>query len=113
MLRYLLDVNLPYRLKVWQSPEFLHQRDVDDTMPDADIWEFARLRDLTIVTKDSDFSDRILVKQPPPRVIHLRVGNMKFQQMDDFIAHNWAVIRSLSETHKLVSVYLDRIEVVA
>jgi predicted nuclease of predicted toxin-antitoxin system len=50
---------------------------------------------------------------PPPKVIHLRIGNIKFKQMEEFISRNWETIRNLSDNHKLVTVYLDRIEVVA
>lgn len=113
MPRFLIDVNLPYRLKIWQSPDFIHQFDIDDAMSDSEIWEYARSHNLTIVSKDSDFSDRIFVKSPPPKVIHLRIGNLKFKQMEEFIARNWDTIRTLSENYKLITVYLDRIEVVS
>jgi hypothetical protein len=28
---FLVDVNLPTRFSLWNTPEFIHQRDIDDT----------------------------------------------------------------------------------
>jgi len=41
------------------------------------VWEFARKRELVIVSKDADFSDRIIIQRPPPWVVHLRFGNLR------------------------------------
>lgn len=69
--------------------------------------------DHTIVSKDYDFSYRMIVSQPPPKVNHLRVGNMRLRAFAEFIDQNWKVIRAASDTHKLVNVYRDRIEMLS
>jgi len=43
--------------------------------PDAHIWEYAATHDFTIVTQDSDFSERVALYGHPPKVIWLRTGN--------------------------------------
>lgn len=43
-------------------------------LTDSQLWLHARENDLAIVTKDADFSQRIVLNAPPPRVVHLRVG---------------------------------------
>ena len=63
-----------------------------------------------IVTKDTDFSDRILVSMPPPWIVHLRFGNICRKEFHRFLASVWPQIESLLPTHKLVCVYTNRIE---
>ena len=77
MAKYLIDVNLPYYFSLWNTSEYLHQKDIDDMWLDEQIWEYAKENDLTIISKDSDFANRILLKNPPPKVIHIKLGNMK------------------------------------
>ena len=49
---------------------------------------------------------------PPPRVIHLRVGNMRRRDFAAWLERIWPHIESTIATHKLVNVYRDRIEAV-
>lgn len=88
----------------------MHQHDIDATLHDALIWEHARKHDLTIITKDSDFSSRILISSPPPKVIHIRLGNMDMRSFHAAIAKCWPDVLAMNETHKLVVVHTDRIE---
>lgn len=67
---------------------------------------------LAIVSKDTDFSDRILLSQPPPVVVHLRIVNLRRAGFHAFLARVWPTIELLLPAHKLVNVYLDRIEAV-
>ena len=83
---------------------------IDDEMSDSEIWAYAKDRNLTIVTKDSDFSHRIIVSIPPPKVIHIRIGNMRLRQLDVAISKMWPDIVALSNTHKLVNAFADHIE---
>ncbi|MDX9749685.1 MAG: DUF5615 family PIN-like protein [Flavobacteriales bacterium] len=110
MPRYLIDANLPRWFSQWNTADYVHQHDIDPTRHDAQIWDYAREKDLTIVTKDSDFSSRILLSEPPPKVIHVRLGNMDMRRFHEAIARCWNEVLRTSEEHKLVIVHLDRIE---
>lgn len=112
MARYLIDANLPRWFSQWNSPDYVHQHDIDPTRHDALIWEYAKENDFTIITKDSDFSSRILLSAPPPRVIHIRLGNMSMRSFHEAIAKCWDEVLKTSATHKLVIVHADRIEAV-
>ena len=57
-------------------------------------------------------SQRIVLGVPPPRVVHLRVGNMRGHDFAAWLAHIWPQIESAIATHKLVNAYRDRIEAV-
>ncbi|MDO8414361.1 MAG: DUF5615 family PIN-like protein, partial [Gallionellaceae bacterium] len=75
----MIDANLPYRFGLWRSESCLHVFDLNDEWTDAKIWQYAAEHDLVIVSKDADFSDWIMLKDLPPRVVHLRFGNMKMR----------------------------------
>ena len=110
MSRYLVDANLPYYFSVWRGEAYEHVIDIDPCMKDSQIWEYAKNHDLTIITKDADFSDRMLLSNPPPRVIHIRLGNMKIKAFYNMIQPIWEEVLLLSQRHKLGNVYADRIE---
>ena|SRR5437867_2850743 len=110
MNRFLIDANLSFRISTWKGEKFYHVIDIDDEWTDSEIWDYARKNDHTIVTRDADFSHRIILSNPPPRVIHFRIGNMRLREMEKFINDHWNVIRKASASHKLVNVYQDRIE---
>jgi predicted nuclease of predicted toxin-antitoxin system len=46
----------------------------------------------------------------PPKVIHLRIANIRKRDFQLFLAKVWEQIESLSIDYKLINVYLDRIE---
>lgn len=110
MSKYLIDVNLPRYFSLWASDEYEHIANIDDEMKDSAIWEYAKQHDLVIVTKDADFSDRILLSEPPPRIIHIRTGNMKMRDFHQHLNQLWEQICTLSENYKLAQVYNDRVE---
>jgi len=72
MPKFLIDVNLPYYFSLWKSSEYIHQKDINDEWTDSQIWKYAEQNDLTIVSKDGDFSSRVIFHQPPPQVVHIR-----------------------------------------
>jgi predicted nuclease of predicted toxin-antitoxin system len=110
MARYVIDVNLPYYFGLWRGPDYIHLRDINDEWPDSQVWIYARQRDLTIVSKDADFSARALVEPPPPRVIHIRLGNLKMREFHERISAVWPAVCELSASYRLVNVFEDRIE---
>lgn len=110
---FLIDANLPYRFELWRGADFQHVFDLNDEWTDAEIWRYAHEHDLVIVTKDTDFSDWIILAEPPPRVIHFRVGNMKMRDFHAFTRRIWPQVCNLVETHKLVIVHKQQIECVS
>jgi len=65
MAQFLIDVNLPYYFGLWNNDSYIHQRDILRTASDKAIWEYAKANNLTIISKDVDFSQRILFSHPP------------------------------------------------
>jgi predicted nuclease of predicted toxin-antitoxin system len=110
MPKFLIDINLPYYFSLWNSPEFIHQKDLNSKWSDEKIWAYAKNNDLTIITKDVDFSNKIMLTFPPPKVIHIRFGNLKMKPFFMIINRLWDDILEMNNGHKLVNVFADRIE---
>jgi predicted nuclease of predicted toxin-antitoxin system len=68
---------------------------------------------LAIITKDADFSGRIILHTPPPWIVHLRFGNLRRKEFHAVLARAWPQIEALLPAHKLVNVYTDRVEAIA
>lgn len=112
MATYLIDVNLPYYFAPWNNSDYEHQLDIQNDSEDYEIWQSAKEREMTMVTKDSDFSDRTLLSNPPPRVIHMRIGNLSMRDFHQLVGRIWDEVKILSEDYKLMTIFKDTIEAV-
>ena len=110
MKGFIFDENLPINVQFTPSLPVVHVTDLGKSLSDAEIWDYAKGNDFVIVTKDADFSDRIIISSPPPRVVHLRFGNMRKKDFHAFLKSVWPQIEALLPDHKLINVYFDKIE---
>jgi predicted nuclease of predicted toxin-antitoxin system len=85
---YIVDANLSYYSELWDNPRFVHVIDLNDEWTDEEIWEYSKKNELVIISKDADFSNKIIVKNPPPKVIHIKVGNLKIKDLHKFLNDN-------------------------
>jgi len=78
-VKLLFDENLPPRLaEVLQSefPGSVHVHSCGlESADDEAIWEYAVRGSFAIVSKDSDFQERSVLRGSPPKVIWLRIPN--------------------------------------
>jgi predicted nuclease of predicted toxin-antitoxin system len=95
MKGYLFDGNVPSRLRFSPKLPIILLSKVERNTSDSRIWDFARKHDLAIVSKDTDFSDRIITSSPPPRVVHLRFGNLRRNECHTLLARRWPQIEPL------------------
>ena len=94
MRKFLIDANLPRRLKFWHEDncEFVP----DAQWPDHLIWQYAKERQLIIVTKDADF-EKLALAMGPPVVIHLRAGSRSRKELWQLLAQWWPTAREASQ----------------
>ncbi|MDP1683035.1 MAG: DUF5615 family PIN-like protein [Burkholderiales bacterium] len=95
-MKLLLDQNLSYKLVAKVERHFpdttqarlLGMAQATDTI----IWQYAADNGFTIVTKDSDFYDRGLIHDFPPKVIWLQCGNTSTEFVASLlVAHQSAI----------------------
>lgn len=101
---------MPYYFELWSGKEYIHVKDINDGWSDFQGWEYAKQKDLVIVSKDADFSDMILLNEPPPRVVHIKLDNMKMNEFYASINKVWDQACKLCGEHKLIRIFKDRIE---
>jgi predicted nuclease of predicted toxin-antitoxin system len=104
MARFLIDANLPRKLSLWEGANFEWVVDHDAAWTDSTVWQYARQQDLIIVSKDADFSDRAMVSTPPPRVVQIKVGNLRLAELRQFLIEVWPAIDQAAPSHRLLVV---------
>lgn len=79
--KLLLDQNISFRVvrKIsFVFPEAKQVRELGlENFTDQDIWEFARTHGFSIITFDADFYDLAALMGHPPKIIWLRTGNTR------------------------------------
>lgn len=59
---------------------------------DTAIWEYAKSKAFTIVSKDSDFQQRAMVFGSPPKVILVRLGNCRTRLVESLLRQRSAQV---------------------
>jgi predicted nuclease of predicted toxin-antitoxin system len=68
-----------------------------DRASDDEVWDYARANGFIIVTKDSDFDERSVLRGVPPKVIWLRLGNCTTAQVETALRGHLIEIQAFSE----------------
>jgi predicted nuclease of predicted toxin-antitoxin system len=110
MKGFLFDENLPARLTFSPGLPITSVSVMGPSPTDTQVWNYARQQELVIVSKDADFSDRIILNSPPPWVVHLRFGNLRRREFHARLLRVWPQVETLLKTHKLIIVHADRVE---
>ena len=88
-MKLLFDHNLSPRLVMLLGEELAGSTHVYslgmDRDSDISIWDYAKERGYTIITKDKDFLQRSLLLGHPPKIIHLRIGNCSVKDAEKLI----------------------------
>lgn len=112
MDKFLIDINLPKKIKHFNQPNFLHVRDLSNTMSDTEIWNYARENNLIIVSKDTDFEKRMLFHNPPPKVISIKIGNCSLKDFHEIFSKYWDEAEHFIQSNRMVLVYNNKIEAI-
>lgn len=86
-MKLLFDQNLSCKMVPALLPAFPESKHLKDFgltgEQDEPIWAFAARHAFAIVSKDSDFVHLALLRGPPPKVIHVRLGNCSTQHITE------------------------------
>lgn len=110
MKHLLVDENLPASLVALLPCECSHATDLGKQQSDRQLWEHARQHDWTILTRDTDFFDRIMLQGPPPKVIWVRLGNMRRAELESLLLRLWPDILRLLDDADLIEVHSSNLE---
>ena len=109
-MKLLFDQNLSPRLVNRLADLFPNSNHVFplgfDCAADTEIWEYARLNDFILVTKDADFGDMSLLCGFPPKVLWLRRGNCSTSDIENILRSNFNAIENLNQDKIIVLLIL-------
>ena len=107
----LIDENLPYQLGPTLSETYVHASRIADQATDSQLWTVARENNWVVITKDTDFFDRLLLYGPPPRVIWVRLGNLRRKDLLQDLSKRWMQIQEAIQQHHLVQIFPHHLEI--
>ncbi len=100
-MKLLLDENLSDRIILQITDLYPDSKHVKTLAliqsEDVLIWEYAKLNNFVIVSKDSDFHQRSLLYGHPPKFIYLRVGNCSTSKIVQILRDSYATISRFEE----------------
>lgn len=105
----LIDENLPPTI-AQGCCESVHALVLGRRPTDTNLWHTAKAKGWTILSKDTDFFNRMVSLGPPPKVIWMRVGIMRRCNLEVYFKECWPTISNLLESYDLIEVFSDRIE---
>ncbi len=95
-MKLLFDQNISFRILRKVEKYFPESKQVSDlrvsNISDLGLWEFAKKNDFSIVTFDSDFFDISNLYGHPPKIIWLRTGNRRTEQIAELLIQRLEVI---------------------
>ena len=112
MPEFLVDANLPFRISKWKNDKFIYVLNINPLWNDEEIWDYAKTNNLIIVTKDKDFRVKQIMQGFPPKVIHIKFGNLKLNEFENVINECWDKVEIFIKDHSLINIYLDTIEAI-
>lgn len=104
MQRFLVDEHLPRRMSFWSAENYQFVVDLQIGMNDQDVWRYALLHELTLVTKDLDFLDLALKARVAPHLIVMQTGNQGKRELYALLEAHWGSICQMSVKHQIVRV---------
>jgi predicted nuclease of predicted toxin-antitoxin system len=107
-VKLLFDENISPKLPALvavQFPESVHVSDCGlKGQSDQAVWDYARDHGFTIVSKDSDFSERSVLFGPPPKIVWLCLGNCSRDQVLNLLLARQSDIQALETAEESVLV---------
>ena len=97
-MKLLLDQNISFRITSKIQDLFPGSKQVRDlgleNSKDSFLWNYAKENNYCIVTFDGDFYDLGLIKGSSPKVIWLRLGNTRTQNIETILRKNYDLINT-------------------
>jgi predicted nuclease of predicted toxin-antitoxin system len=97
-MRLLFDQNISHRILSQLPDYFIGSISVKGAnlvnATDREIWEFARKNNLIIVSQDSDFKDLNSLYGFPPKIILIRVGNLRTAEIAMLLTERFSELSS-------------------
>ena len=113
-MRLLFDQNISFRIlkilpEIFKGSSHVKTEGLMNS-PDFEIWEYARIHNLIIVTQDSDFHDMYILKGFPPKILWFQTGNLQTSELALILKNRQNDIIEFSLNDKLGCLEISRIQ---
>ena len=105
MIRLLIDENLPASRGIILPADCGHVTDFGARPTELELWCIARTNNLTILMRDANFFDRIMLEGPPPKVIWVRLGNLRRADLKKVLSERWPDIEKFLGEADLIVIH--------
>jgi len=103
-MNYLVDVNLPKYFSFFNADNFIHVVDINPSMTDAEIWNYAITNNFVILTKDTDFFSRAILAKQCPKIIYFQVGNQTLKELHSYFQQYWdEITKHLNDSSLIIA----------
>ena len=111
-MRFLVDAHLPYGLvRALRNAghDARHTRELPESNATSDlaICRLATEEGCVVVSKDRDFYDSLLLRGEPPRLLLVRVGNLRKAELTELFAQRLSRLIALLEQNDVVELERD------
>jgi predicted nuclease of predicted toxin-antitoxin system len=110
-MKLLFDQNLSPKLVDRLAdlfPDSSHVQSVGlDCADDDQVWEYARLNTLAIVTKDDDFNNLSVLRGSPPKILWLQLGNCTTNDVETALRTRFADIEAIEQDDSVGTLVLS------
>ena len=100
-MRFLIDENLSPKLAVVLQSAYPGSTHVESLglrgRLDSEVWTTAREGGFAILTKDDDFAGMSVLFGPPPKVVHLRAGNIDTSAVAELVLEHVTQIAAFEQ----------------
>ena len=84
-MRFIFDQNISHKIIELLPEQFSDSTSIKKegliNASDRQVWEYAKEHNYIIVTQDSDFNDLNTLYNFPPKIIWIRTGNLRTQEI--------------------------------
>ncbi len=106
-MKFIIDAQLPYRLKNWLSAQgfdTIHTRDLPEAneTEDLSIADFADNENRTVITKDGDFLKLYILKRKPQKLLLITTGNIVNKDLLILFERNFEIALKLFSSFSVV-----------
>ena len=104
-MRLLFDENISHKILKLLPAEFEGSTCVKNEglihASDSDIWQFAKKHHYIIVTQDADFYDFSALYGFPPKIIWIRTGNPRTQDIAELLTDSYLELSNFEKDNRI------------
>ncbi len=106
-MKFLIDAQLPYRLKLWlieNDSDAIHTNDLPERnlAGDLTIADAADKENRTVISKDSDFLKLRILQGRPQKLLMITTGNIVNKELFVLFELNFAIVMKLFNSYDVV-----------